>query len=216
MLWSEKAWQASESIYQQITAHPFIKELMTGSLPEEKFLFYLRQDALYLADYGKILASIATKLTEPAETEAFLYFANDTIQVEKALHEQFLSAYPQEIVSHSPSCLLYIGHLNRICHLKPIEEALAAILPCFWIYKEVGDYILAHQTKGNHPYQNWINTYAGEAFATAVQKAIEISNRYAKSASEQVQQAMTATFVRSSKMEWLFWDSAYHLEKWKI
>ena len=92
----------------------------------------------------------------------------------------------------------------------------AAVLPCFWIYKEVGDYILAHQTKENNPYQTWIDMYAGDEFAKSVERAIRICDELAEKCTEEQQNAMTEAFITCSKMEWMFWDSAYQLEQWKI
>ena len=63
---------------------------MDGSLSKEKFLFYLRQDAFYLAEYGKILAAIAARLEQKEWREAFLGFSGDTVAVEQALHQFYL------------------------------------------------------------------------------------------------------------------------------
>ena len=46
MLWSEQAWQRTAFIYEEIIGMPFIKELINGTLPIEKFKFYISQDAL--------------------------------------------------------------------------------------------------------------------------------------------------------------------------
>tara|TARA_B100000424_G_C22672772_1_gene369118 strand:+ start:44 stop:358 length:315 start_codon:yes stop_codon:yes gene_type:complete len=98
-----------------------------------------------------------------------------------------------------------------------LEEALAAVLPCFTIYKEIGDYIQENQTnKADNPYQDWIDTYGGEEFATSVNNAVAITNRYAENAPEEVLQKMKTAFIKASKLEWMFWDSAYNKETWKI
>ncbi len=215
MNWSQKAWMASESTYQKILELPFLHELMQGSLPKEKFFFYLQQDAIYLAEYGKILAAIASKLNNPEQRSAFLGFASDTIAVESALHAFYLNDAPKPLYQGaSPSCLLYTGYLSQQLAFQPIEVAAAAVLPCFWIYQEVGNYILAHQSKGDNPYQNWIDTYGGEEFGQAVEKAISICNQMAEQSP--YQEEMTQAFVYASKMEWKFWDSAYRKEEWPV
>jgi len=90
MNWSDQAWKTIEPVYNRILQLPFIGELMAGTLPEEKFLFYLQQDACYLAEYGKILAGIAAKADSTGYKQAFLKFAGDTVSVEQALHEFYL------------------------------------------------------------------------------------------------------------------------------
>lgn len=216
MKWSQTAWNTAEPIYNKILRLPFIKELINGTLSKERFTFYIQQDALYLADYGRILAAIGSKLDKPEHIEAFLHFAGDSVAVEKALHESFLKEINTVQPEASPSCLLYTSYLYRQLADKPVEVILAAVLPCFWIYKEVGDYILEHQNKENNPYQNWIDTYGGEDFEKSVKLAISICDEIADKGTEEQRQAMTKVYVMCSRFEWMFWNSAYKMEKWLI
>ncbi|MDR0422254.1 MAG: TenA family protein [Proteiniphilum sp.] len=217
MKWSEKAWQSAKPVYDAILKHPFIKELISGVLSKEVFIFYIRQDAVYLSDYGKILTGIASKLSDPAHIEAFVGFAGDSLTVEKALHESFIRESKNgRATEASPSCLLYTSVLWKQLGGAPVEVALAAVLPCFRIYKEVGDYILANQTEGNNPYQSWIDTYGGEDFEKSVTLAVSICDQIAAQCTEEQQQAMTKAFITSARLEWLFWDSAYRQERWLI
>lgn len=217
MRWSEKAWKSIEPIYKKIQELPFIQELMDGTLSNDKFIFYIQQDAIYLADYGKVLTAIASKLTKSDHIEAFIHFAGESVAVEKILHESFVNELHKEGKTEaSPSCLLYTSFLMKQVANAPIEVVLAAVLPCFWIYKEVGDYILANQTEGENPYQSWIDTYGGDDFAISVEKAISICDEVADACTSAQQQAMTEAFVMCSKMEWMFWDSAYKQQQWQI
>ena len=217
MKWSEKTWQQIMPIYDNILSLPFIKGLMDGTLDNKKFVFYIRQDAIYLSEYGRILSGIASKIKQPEYASDFLHFAADSIAVENALHESFLNEINKtESLEASPSCLLYTSYLHKQLSSSPVEVAAAAVLPCFWIYKEVGDYILANQTKGDNPYQNWIDTYGGEEFASSVEKAIAICNDLAEKTSAEQREAMTQAFTYCSKMEWMFWNSAWNLEQWCV
>ena len=92
---------------------------------------------------------------------------------------------------------------------------VAAILPCFWIYHDVGVRIAKETAAGNF-YQPWIDTYADEAFASSVQEVIRITDAAAAAAGAAERQAMGRAFIRSTQYEWLFWDSAYRLEAWPI
>jgi thiaminase/transcriptional activator TenA len=217
MTWSEHTWCSIEPVYGKIIEHDFINELMNGTLPYDKFLFYLRQDSFYLTQYGKVLAGLAAKLNTVDHMESFLRFAGDTILVERALHESFLKdahkGLPLEV---SPSCMLYTGYLSQLLATNSVETTLAAVLPCFWIYKKVGDHILENQTTKENPFQSWIDTYGGDEFAQAVDKAIAICDHAAQAATEAQRKAMTEAFAYAAKMEWMFWDSAYRMEQWPI
>lgn len=225
--WSDQAWKAAEPVYRRIIEHPFVGELAAGSLSEERFRYYLRQDALYLDGYARRLAHIAARLTRKEHTEAFLHFALEGIEVERALHASFLGGEhpaPDEI---SPTCLLYTSVLDAQA-LAPVEVEAAAVLPCFVVYQRVGESILARQRSctaadgtGNgaaveNPYRRWIETYADPGFAAASDRATQICDTLAAEAGAEIRRRMTDIFVRCTRMEWMFWDSAWNLENWKI
>jgi len=215
MNWSEKAWNVSESIYKNILELPFLKELINGTLPPEKFYFYLQQDSIYLSEYSKILAGISTRLTDIKQRETFLSFSSTSMAVESALHASYLKDAPKPLYKGpSPTCLLYTGFLAKQFLFYSVEATLAAVLPCFWIYQKIGDYIRTHQVKNNNPYQNWIDTYSSPEFAEDTKKVISICDVAAEKSSSE--EEMTEAFLYASKMEWMFWNSAYHMEKWPV
>lgn len=215
MKWSEEAWSAAQPVYEKIIQHPFITGLMDGTLDKAKFEFYIQQDALYLAEYGKMLMGIAQRLSDPKHIEAFIYFAGDSMAVEKALHQTFLKNLDIKVEA-APGCMLYTSYLLRQLAVAPVEVILAAVLPCFWIYKEVGDFILKNQVKGENPYQDWIDTYGGEDFEKSVQTAITICDEVAEKCTAEQRKKMTEAYVMCSRLEWIFWDSAYKMEKWAV
>lgn len=213
--WSLGAWEAALPVYRKIIEHPFVAELAAGTLAAERFEHYLRQDALYLDCYAKVLAHIASRIERKVHTAAFLGFASDGIAVEEALHASYLGGDIPSPDEMSPACMLYTSVLRSLA-AGPVEVEAAGVLPCFWVYQRVGETILARQTGGDNPYARWIATYADPAFAEATARAVAICDELAAEAGPAVRQRMTAIFVRCARMEWLFWESAYRLEKWKI
>lgn len=217
MKWSEQAWQTIAPIYEKILQLPFNQELMSGSLQHSRFAFYIGQDAVYLDAFSKVLALIAARAPRTQQSLDFIRFAEGAIVVEQALHAGFFKQLQLlEKPVASPSCLLYTQYLYATAAMQPVEVAMAAVLPCFWIYKAVGDYIYSHQQRENNPYQEWINTYAGESFGVTVQKAIAICDEVAAECTTLQQQQMTEAFVMASRMEWMFWNSAWQMEQWPV
>ena len=214
--WYEQARAKTEDIFQSIISHDFVTELTQATLDKDTFGFYVNQDSLYLSEYKKALVTVGTKCHRPEDTQFFYESATGIIQVEDALHKQFLEkkySHPEP----SPTCELYNSYLSRIVNNESVEVGAAAVLPCFTIYKEVGDFILKTQTnKGSNPYQTWIDTYASEEFELAVKQAINIVNTYALTASPASLAKMQEVFIKTSKLEWMFWDSAYKQETWNI
>lgn len=207
-------WSAAESIYDAILDLPFNRELAAGTLDPSIFRFYIFQDALYLTDFARALAVTGARADGPAQVLSFLQFAEGAIVVERALHASYFDEFgvPPGI-AQSPSCAFYTNFLLATAAQRSFEEAVAALLPCFWIYREVGNTIHA-QAASDNPYRRWIDTYAGEEFAASVDRAITATDQAAAQASDTARERMTAAFVTSARLEWMFWDSAYRLETW--
>lgn len=100
--------------------------------------------------------------------------------------------------------------------MAPVEVEAAAVLPCFVVYQRVGEHIHARQQGADNPYRRWIETYADPSFAEAAALATRICDELADAAGEETRQRMTELFVRCTRMEWLFWESAWRLETWNI
>ena len=198
MTFSQNAWSSVESIYQAIIDHPFNLELAAGTLDREKFQFYMKQDALYLVDFARALALSASKAPNPNDLVLLLEFSKGAIVAEKSLHEYYFEHFDITLdVERAPSCFTYTHFLIASVSHHGYETGIAALLPCFWIYREVGKHIHANSEPGN-PYQQWIDTYSGDEFATIVQNAIDLTDRVAEEANKNQRAAMQEAFIISA------------------
>ena len=214
--WYEETRKKTDNIFHAIIKHDFVIDLMQATLDKDIFGFYVNQDSLYLSEYKKSLVTVGTKCHRHEETQFFYESATGIIVVEDVLHKEFLEEKYKN-PTPSPTCELYNSYVSRVVNNESVEVGIAAVLPCFTIYKEVGDFILKMQgNRGSNPYQSWIDTYASEEFAVAVQQAIDIANTYARTASPENLAKMEEAFIKTSKLEYMFWDSAYQKEGWKI
>ncbi len=215
MTFTGHLWNEIENIYAAILEQPFIEELTDGTLALETFKFYLQQDALYLEDFSRALALTGTKAPDSKQMLQFLEFARGAIVTERALHESYFEEYDVSMeVGRSPACFSYTNFLVLTAYHQPYEVSVAALLPCFWIYRDIGNYIYEAAKKDN-PYHAWIETYSGEEFGEAVEQAIHVTEEVSRGVSEEVKECMMEHFVFSSRLEWMFWDSAYNREAWK-
>lgn len=217
---TETVWQQVAPIRQAMLTMPFNVELGDGSLSSERFRFYLLQDSVFLKAYARALALAAARSPNADLILEYAKRAEVVITVERALHESFLkdhgvTAREIESAEPCPTTLAYVGYFLATGHNGSFEEAVAALLPCFWVYREVGLAIARRSAAGN-PYQAWIDTYAGEEFGAAVACQINIADRLAGNASAERRDAMAAAFCRCTQLEWMFWDSAYRLESWPV
>ena len=220
MRFTDALWAEAAPILRAIDAHPFVRELAQGVLSRERFQQYMIQDALYLRGFGRVLALGAVKAPDAEQILHFSKAAEVAIVVERALHAGFLHQFgvdpaTAEAAEASPTCAAYVNHLLAVATVGGFAETAAAVLPCFWIYQDVGSRIAATAAPGN-PYQAWIDTYAGEDFAAAVTRMRAVVDEEAGRAGERQRTEMRSAFLRSCRYEWMFWDAAWRLESWPV
>jgi thiaminase/transcriptional activator TenA len=217
---SRQAWERNAALYEAIRMMPFNAELAAGTLSDGRFKHYITQDAHYLIGFGRALTLAAAKAPNPDRIVQFAKSAEGAIVVERALHGSFFAQYgiTGELFAAtplSPACHHYVSYLLATAYGEPYEVLLGALLPCFWIYAEVGRDIHSRAASAN-PYQAWIDTYAGEAFHAAVQAVIAAADEIADIAAPPLRERMHAAFSRATQLEWMFWDSAYRMENWPV
>jgi thiaminase (transcriptional activator TenA) len=217
---SQQAWNRNAATYEIIRTMSFNAELAAGTLSETRFKHYITQDAHYLIGFGRALTLAAAKAPHPDRIVQFAKSAEGAIVVERALHGSFFRQYgiTSDVFMQtplSPACHHYVSYLVATAYGEPYEVLLGALLPCFWIYAEVGRDIHARAAPAN-PYRAWIDTYAGEDFHAAVRAMIAATDEAAEGASPSLRERMQAAYTRATQLEWIFWDSAFRLESWPV
>ena len=217
---SDEAWQRTAALREAIHKLPFNAELAAGTLSQDRFQAYIIQDALYLGHYSRALAIAAAKAPDARTLRAFAQSALEAVVVEQALHERYMKEFgvdPAKITGAeaSPDCFAYTNFLLAAAYHDPWEILVAALLPCFWIYWDVGSAIARHAAPTN-PYRAWIDTYADESFGEAVRTVIAITDQAAMAVTPAMRTKMLAAFGRSTQYEWLFWDAAYQQRGWPV
>jgi thiaminase/transcriptional activator TenA len=215
---SDDAWQRTASLREAIHQLPFNVELAAGSLDRDRFRTYITQDAIYLGQFSRALAISAAKAPDTETMQSFAQSALGAIAVEQALHRRYLREFgldPAGVADAEPSpdCLAYTSYLIATAYHEPWEVLVAALLPCFWLYWDVGGAI-ARIASPHNPYKAWIDTYADERFGEAVRTVIGITDRAAEGATPMTRGKMLAAFMRACQYEWLFWDGAYERRDW--
>jgi thiaminase/transcriptional activator TenA len=216
MRFTDQLWQQITPLYETIVSHGFVQQLAAGTLLAAKFQYYIQQDALYLTDFSRALAQLAVKASTPGDILAFTEFAANAIRVERILHETYFTLYNiQPETEKKPACFAYTNFLLATTATQSLAVGAAAVLPCFWIYREVGKYIYG-QAHPQNPYQAWIDTYAGDAFDQVVSQMLDLTERLANEASPAERENMQKAFAQSSRLEWYFWNDAYQLTDWLV
>ena len=220
MTGSEAIWRAILPVHEAILEHPFVRGLTDGSLPPEAFARYVVQDAIYLRDYARALALCGARAADVDGLRMFCRHAAEAIDVERDLHERLLGELgldPAVVASAdaTPTCLGYTSFLLQACTVRERHEAVAAVLPCYWIYWEVGRELVAAGSPDPR-YRTWIATYAGDAFAEAVRGAIAATDAVTEGLPSAALESAVAHALTAARYEWMFWDAAYRDEVWPV
>ncbi|MFV0634499.1 bifunctional hydroxymethylpyrimidine kinase/phosphomethylpyrimidine kinase [Demequina sp.] len=193
-------WDSVEAVRAEIDALEFVTRLGDGSLDEDRFRWYLAQDAIYLRDYARALA-LAASLAPTAHEQGFwARSAHGAIVAELELHGRWLPQESTFDADPAPVTQAYVDHMLAAGARGDYATLCAALLPCFWVYWDVGTRLLAAQT-GQHGYSAWIETYGDEQFAASTREAIEIVTAIAAKADPRTRQAMRVAFDASVRYE---------------
>jgi thiaminase (transcriptional activator TenA) len=215
MSFTQDAWASIAPLRKAIDELPFLTALKDGSLPREWFIYYMAQDAHYLADYGRVLAAAASQSTTADELMLWANSAVATVVVERQLHAAHVADL--EANTRSPTCTAYTSYLFSLAAAGSYPVLAAGILPCFWIYEDVGRRL--KESLGDltgHPYADWIRTYGDPAFAATTQQAKQILDRLAAHADPGTVEQMHTAFTTATRYEWMFWDAAWSREAWPV
>ena len=218
MSFTDELWAGITGTYDAILAHPFLAGLTDGSLPAEAFAFYVIQDAVYLRAYARALALVAAKASDPAVIEMFARHAAEAISVERQLHGSLLADLgidPEAAAAAepAPANLAYTSYLLAATATGSYAEGVGAVLPCYWIYREVGKHLVKRGSPDPR-YQLWIDTYGGEEFGATVREVLAVTDALTLTEAEGA--AVHRHFRVTARYEWMFWDMGYRRETWPV
>lgn len=206
------------ALLDRILDLPFNRELSLGTLDPAPFRHYVVQDAIYLAEYARVLAQLAVLAPDADTILRFAKHAHGAISVERSLHASYFRLFDidpavAEATEPSPACLAYTDFLHASVHKHGFAVGVAAVLPCFRIYWDVGVAIAA-QPFADNPYQAWIATYSDPSFGESVEGVEAVADRVFLESGEPVRARMRKAYHRCAQYEWMFWESAYRQGAW--
>lgn len=210
---SERLRRDADNIWKRIIEHPFVVELYAGTLPMDKFKFYVLQDYNYLVsairNFG-IISSRADSVDAMREVIEILYLESES---EFKGYEEFLGKLGCTIedavnVEPIPVNTSYTSFLLSTSSLKSYAESITSVLPCFWSYAEIAEF---HRDKlrenGNRLYTEWASVYLSESYLKLVGKMRGLVDK----AGEDFQyKKLKTTFITASRYEYMYWDAVYN------
>jgi thiaminase/transcriptional activator TenA len=194
---------AAADVWAASLAHPFVRGLGDGTLPEEAFRYYIRQDYRFLIEYGRLLSLGAARAPRLEWMRRFAQLAHEVLETEMALHREFAARWQVtdlEATPVAPATAAYVDFLLRTAALGDFAELAAAVAPCMWGYAEIGRSLASAPYASR--YAEWIELYASPEFGELAE--------WSRSLLDELDgPGMEAAFVASSRHELAFWEAAW-------
>ncbi|RCW38711.1 thiaminase II [Marinilabilia salmonicolor] len=206
-------WESNRSLTDEIIYHPFCKGMSDGTLPADAFRHYLAQDLLYIEQDARAFAITAGRASTYEAFSFFIDMARDGLEIERNLHRDLLPFFGVERPDKmSRICRGYTTFLLDTALKASYPESVAALLPCFWVYRETGLKIRKDAVKKN-PFQKWLETYSDEAYGSYVEQFIQIAEELLFGATLTMRKKMHYAFRRSCEFEKAFFSEALNIKK---
>jgi len=144
------------------------------------------------------------------------------VRVERALHEAYAARFGMSVaamatVPMAPTNYAYTRHMRSVATTGTLAEAVTVTLPCAWIYAVVGQHFTAAGAQPTeHPYRDWLATYATPDFASVADWLRGVVDDEATRLDAVGQARLRDIFRTSSAYEWLFWQMAWTCEAWPV
>jgi thiaminase (transcriptional activator TenA) len=217
---SDDLWATGAATYEAILRHPFLTGLTDGSLPHEAFRYFIVQDSHYLRTYSRALALVAGRAHDDADVQMFAQHAANAVEVEQQMHaglldELGIGTAEIDAVEAGPTTTAYMSYLIAVATTGTYAEAVAAVLPCYWIYRDVGRELVAASSP-DPMYKRWIEMYASEEFDAVVEAVLAVTDRIGDSIGPAERERCRRHFAATCRYEWMFWDAAYERLEWPL
>jgi thiaminase/transcriptional activator TenA len=211
----------ADRYWTAIAEHPMVRSLGEGSLDEEPFRHWVRQDYVYLVEYARVYALGAAKADSVARMRTFADLLDGVVSVEMDLHRSYAAGFgideaALEATAPSPTTRGYTDFLVRTAALGTLGDLVAALLPCMWGFNETGRRLETRGVPDDDRYAEWVETYAGEEFTELTDWCKGLMDDLAAESSPADRDRYRDLFATAARYEYRFWDAAWRQEEWSV
>jgi thiaminase/transcriptional activator TenA len=207
--------------WNDLISHKFILEMADDSLPIEKFVFYLRQDRIFLKEFCAFLLAAKQK---SSDQKLGIWFENlyySTIDSEMQMQRELLlslgisnidnNATSTTAIAIAPATLDYISFLRQVSSssTKNLEVIVSAMAPCPWSYLEIAQKLSKSDIKMD-VYCKWIQFYSSKESQQQIEELKNILSGLYDQTDESTKRLMTRCFGVACKYEYNFWEMSYN------
>ena len=195
--------------------HPFVAGIGNGSLPLNKFQYYLRQDYVFLINYCRVLAIAASKSSSEIMMKKWVSLLDETLNSEMDLHRNFCKDFgiplsnlekTEADTSTNNYCDFLINNAN-----KNSEKFIAiSLLPCQWGYQEIAQNFVENNFETNSFHKIWVDSYSSQEYKDVTKWLKNYVDEIGKNSNKKEIENYKELFRLGIEYEIGFWDSAWN------
>ncbi|MCG8366016.1 MAG: TenA family protein [Pseudanabaenales cyanobacterium] len=180
MILSQTLWQANQDLTQACLENPFLQRIADGTLAQEKFAYYVGQDAFFLEAFARAYSIAAAKAPDWQGFRVFHELAAGVLE-ERRLHEGYAKRWGVDLQSLEPGVATrhYTDFLLATAWSQAVGVTAVAMSPCMRLYAFLGQQ-LAKDGIPDHRYADWIGVYSSDEFEPLVQQLEQLVEQYAQ------------------------------------
>lgn len=176
---AESLWQQNQDLAIASLHSPFVQGIGDGSLPPDKFAYYVGQDAFFLEAFARAYSIAAAKAPEWEGFSVFYQLAGGVLQ-ELNLHQNYAAQWGVDLRAVEPGAATrrYTDFLLATAWSHEVGVTASAMLPCMRLYAFLGHQLAEHGIP-THAYEDWIATYSSAEFEPLTIQLATLANQYA-------------------------------------
>lgn len=201
--------------YERYLHHALVQRISDGTLPQGVFIFFLKQDYVFLTCLARALGLAVYKSQSMTLLRSAQTILNKILDVEIRLHiehckgfgisEKMLAEVPQD-----PVTLAYTRYLFEHAQSDLSGDIYIAMSPCLLGYGDIGRRIKASgKVNPKNPYNDWIEMYSSDAYLDTGNILNDCLDRISSKASPETQARWQKIFNNAVRMEIAFWQMCF-------
>jgi thiaminase/transcriptional activator TenA len=209
-----------DPLWRRLETHSFVVEMASGTLPPERYLFYIEQNLLYLPEYARAIALGVAKTRDEASLAAFTESLVNIVSTEIPQNERLRDRVRELVPGHgtetpvmAPATRAYSSYLLAVASLGDIREIRTVILPCAWSYGDIARGLIG--TAVDHPvYREWFGFFASDDYADLVARMRADYDGELSDAGPSERSRLAEIFTTATRLEYEFWAMGYESRQW--
>ena len=210
---SDDLQQGVGSLWERVATHPFIIKLGEGTLPQEIFDVYFKQDYLFVKELVNLRSLAKAKAPDFDDAARLLGLGGEGRLFQQAFRERGWS--PQDVVNleYRPTTLHYSSYLRKMAYEGSFIDLITTWLGVEWPYLDWAQRLVAIGNRpDNYYYQTWIDLHTNQGKQDLVSWLRHPVDTAPVILADRVR--LQRIFQDVLRYEFLFWEMAYQDERW--